>query len=302
MSYNSKPDKSGNSYFASVNEADKADSEYDTLLNGIFDSFYSEWQNADVVLKDNHQPKEKRTWNSETKHNEIKHNTSSKNIHKDHRKRVRNKFLQYGLDSFTDIEVLELLLYYSIPQRDTNELAHKLLDKFGSLKAVLNAEYYDLMEVNGISEVSASLIVLQREISKYVRTKEYDTVTLDTSLKAGRFCCKYFGSHVEESLIVIFLDYYDNIEDIVVISNGDETETGFYTRKVFKEVLRRRSVKITIAHNHPGDNPEPSANDISATQRLVAQLSEMGITLKDHIICAGERHVSLSDRGLLEKV
>ena len=97
-----------------------------------------------------------------------------KSIHKDHRKRVKNKIVNYGMESFTEIEVLEALLFYSIPYRDTNVIAHNLLDKFGSLKSVMNADYYELLKVDGISENSASLILLFREMNMYINTKLFE--------------------------------------------------------------------------------------------------------------------------------
>lgn len=220
-------------------------------------------------------------------------------IHKGHRERVRNKFLQYGFETFTKYEVLELLLFYAIPYKDTNEIAHRLIDKFGSVKAVIDADVNDLLEIDGINEVSASLIVLQRELFKYIHTKEYDVEVLSSSSKSGWFCCKYFMNHVEESFIIIYLDLNDVVKNIEVISEGSENETAFYIRKTVKRILQHRCSKVIIAHNHPGEYPEPSSDDIMTTGHLNESLENIGISLIDHIICSGDKYVSMSDRGLM---
>lgn len=228
-------------------------------------------------------------------------NKKRKSVHEGHRERVREKFLKYGLDSFSEYEVLEMLLFYAIPYKDTNELAHALIDKFGSLKGVLDAEYYDIAEVNGIGEYTASLIVMYRELSKYMSTKNYSDITLDTSEKAGEFCQEYFKNHVEESFIIISMDNDRRIKCIDVISTGTENETAFYPRKVMKAVVRSRANYIILAHNHPGSNSEPSANDLYITAIIEKLLHNIGVVVIDHIISTPKKFKSLSDKGLMFK-
>lgn len=228
-----------------------------------------------------------------------KSNSKIKSIHKDHRKRVRDKFFKFGLSCFSEYEVLEFLLFHSIPLKDTNEIAHRLIEHFGSLEGVFNAEYYDLMEVNGISEVSAGLISLFRQISQYLRTTNKEGELLNTAHKAGKFCCDYFASHVEENSIIIVLDENQAAKVIEVISEGSETETGFYPRKIIKSIIKHRATKVILAHNHPNKNPNPSNNDIHNTKVLAEVLKTAGIQLIDHIVCGGERFVSMADRGFL---
>lgn len=237
--------------------------------------------------------------NKKTKNSGNGKNEKIKSVHKGHRQRVRDKFLKHGLDSFTEFEVLEFLLYYSIPYKDTNEIAHRLIDKFGSLNAVLEAEYYDLMEVNGISENSASLIVLYRELFKYVRTSKYAQKYLPTSSAVGQFCCDYFYNHVEESFILISMDSNRTVQCIDVISKGTENETAFYPRKIMKTIVKNRASSVIFAHNHPGENPEPSSYDLMLTNKFNIILKAIGIRLADHIICSGDRFVSISDKGLI---
>lgn len=232
---------------------------------------------------------------------DIKRNKAQKdNIHKFHRKRVREKFIKCGLQPFSDHEVLEMLLFYSISRKDTNVIAHKLIDRFGTLQAVLDAEYEDLMEVDGISDVSASLIMFYRELYKYVNTNSLEEKTdLSTNFKVCDFCCKYFYHHVEESLILITLGENRILKCVDVISKGCESETAFYPRKIIKAIVKNRATDVVIAHNHPRGLPDPSSNDTLITKKLSKMLSDIGVNVIDHVICSGDRFVSLANRGLL---
>ena len=232
---------------------------------------------------------------------DIKTSKNDNNIHKNHRKRVREKFVQYGLQTFSEHQVLEMLLFYSISRKDTNVIAHKLIDRFGTLQAVLDADYNDLMEVEGISDVSASLIMFYRELYKYVRTKSLvQNADLSTAFKVCDFCCQYFYHHVEESLILISLDENRMLKCVDVISTGCESETAFYPRKIIKAIVKNRSTDVVIAHNHPNGLPDPSSNDTIITKKLGKMLSDIGVNVIDHVICSGDRYVSFSDRGLLK--
>ena len=220
--------------------------------------------------------------------------------HKNHRMRVRERFSKYGMDSFTKYQVLEMLLFYAIPRKDTNVLAHKLIDRFGTLQGVFDADFDDLIEVEGINSISASLIVFYRELYKYLHSNFDDEVDLSTSYKVGDFCCKYFYGHVEENLIVISMDANRKFKCVDVISRGSETETAYYPRKVMKAVVKSRANLVIVAHNHPGGALEPSANDLIITQKLANVLSDVGVGVVDHIICSGDKYFSFSERGVFK--
>lgn len=255
----------------------------------------------DVVFKEKKPSRQRKSSNKQSAKNSNTDTKKRKSVHEGHRERVREKFLNYGLDSFSEFEVLEMLLFYAIPYKDTNELAHALIDKFGSLKGVLDAEYYDIAEVKGIGEYTASLIVMFRELNKYMSTKNYSDISLDTSEKAGEFCQEYFKNHVEESFIIISMDMDRRVKCIDVISSGTENETAFYPRKVMKAVVRSRANYIILAHNHPGSNAEPSANDLYITAIIEKLLHNIGVVVIDHIISTPKKFKSLSDKGLMFK-
>ncbi len=222
-----------------------------------------------------------------------------KRIHEGHRMRVRNKFIKYGLDSFTEIEVLEFLLFHTIPQKDTNETAHLLLDRFGSLKNVLNARYDELIKIEGLGEKSASFIMFIRQFNKYISTNEFEEAVLDTSKKVGTFCCNYFKYHTNECFIVIGMTHGRKVKFVEKISEGTEYETKVCKEAVVKTVLNRNVKKIILAHNHPTSNPEPSSDDVMITKQLSVTFSDFDIEVVDHIVCSNDEHVSLSDRGML---
>ncbi len=229
----------------------------------------------------------------------VKNSKAQDVSHKNHRQRVREKFIKFGLEPFSEIEVLEMLLYYSIPQRDTNVLAHRLLDKFGSLHGVLDADFNELVEVNGISDVSASLIMFHTELYKYLRMNQETDIYLDTSKKVGDFCSKYFYNHTEENLILLSFDSKLKLKCVDVISKGTEVETAFYPRKIIKAIVKNKTNTVILAHNHPGGSTQPSANDIYITEVLSKMLKGIGVTVSDHIICSGEKFFSFSDAGRL---
>lgn len=223
-------------------------------------------------------------------------------IHSNHRKRVREKFIKFGLEPFSDFEVLEMLLFYSIKQKDTNPLAHALIKRFGSIESVFKADFNDLTEVDGISDVSASLIVFFRELNQYLGNKETTGLYLSTSKDVGRFCCKYFSGRVEEKMIVISMGSANKVLSVDVVSRGTESETAYYPRRIMKAVIKNRANTVILAHNHPGGEgkPDPSVDDVMITDSLSKLLAGFGVVVKDHIICSGKYFMSFSDEGYLK--
>lgn len=221
-------------------------------------------------------------------------------IHKGHRERMLTKFIKHGISSFSDFEVLEFLLFYAIPYKDTNEIAHKLIDKFGSIKAVMEADHQSLVSVDGIGDRSAALIVLFREFHKYISITHYSQDILYTSKISAEYCMKYFANHVEESFIVISLDSERRVKCIDVISEGNESETAFYPRNIIKVVLKNRATNVILAHNHPDNNPEPSSNDLALTDQITYMLKGLGAVVIDHIICSGNGYYSFADKGYIK--
>ncbi len=235
----------------------------------------------------------------DNKKNKQKAPVKDGSIHRGHRQRMREQFLKYGFESFTEYQVLEFLLFHSLPQGDTNPIAHKLIDKFGSLKGVLKADYRDLMQVTGVKEVTAALLTIHRELGMYLSKTDYEGERLYTSKDTGKFCCNYFSHHVVEEAILIIVDADRKIQAIETISKGNETHTAFSPRTIIKLALMHRGCYVIIAHNHPDENPQPSNNDIFNTNKLIPALREFDVIMIDHIVCGGNQYTSMSEKGLL---
>ena len=204
------------------------------------------------------------------------------NVHKEHRKRLRNRFQKEGLQSFEPHQVLELLLTYAIPQKDVNPIAHDLLNTFGTIDKVLEAPLQDLEKVNGIGEYAATLIRLAGAVSAYYAdSKNQDMQILDSTEKLGKFFLRLL--------------------DCSVISEGSVTEAPLPLRKVIDTLLRFRATAAVIAHNHPNGFALPSSADCMMTQELMNCLQKIEVQLLDHIIVSGNEFTSLRDSGMMKQ-
>lgn len=173
-------------------------------------------------------------------------------LHDGHRNRLKNRFLNEGLTNFEDHNVLELLLFYSIPRSDTNEIAHELLNKFGSLHGVFEAGMEDLMSVNGISRHSAVLIKMIPELFVvYGRDKVRDIQKINSSDDAKQFFIPRFYGKVREEVQLVLLDDKMNIIKWVKIYEGSVNSANVPIRKIVEIAIENRATNVIIAHNHP---------------------------------------------------
>lgn len=226
----------------------------------------------------------------------------NKLIHSGHRKRVINKFIEHGLDSFEEHEVLEMLLFFSVPRIDTNPLAHRLIEEFGSLQNVLSAEPQELKLVKGVGDNTAALISLFRNIRKYQNTQLIEkNIRFDATHEIGEFCVKYFSEHIDESAIMLSMDSKRRLKKVSVISNGNVNETYFDINKIMKDALNFRAAGVVVAHNHPNGILQPSSSDIILTKEIRDLLMGVHIQLIDHIICNERYFTSFNERGLFDK-
>ena len=215
--------------------------------------------------------------------------------HEGHRKRLKNRFLTSGLDSFEPHNILELLLFYSIPRKDTNETAHLLLKRFGSLSAVFDAPFSELIKVKGISESSATLIKLIPALSRaYLSDKAKHTKEIDSPEKAASVLIPRFVGEMSEVLLVLALDNKGMLKKIIEISRGSVSCTDINMRLMVQELLARNASAAIIAHNHPNGFAVPSKQDFEATRQISKTLQAMDINLLDHIIISGEEFFSMS--------
>ena len=221
---------------------------------------------------------------------------SGYNPHSGHRSRVKKRFQNEGLQAFEDHNVLELLLFYSVPQMDTNNLAHALIDEFGSLSGVFDAPLESLVNVNGIGENSAVLIKLLPELfARYEQDKlKNETVVLNSSSAAGDFFVSKFIGEAVEKLYAVCLDNKCKILKFLTVSEGDINFTDMNIRKIAGAAINSNSTSIIIAHNHPSGVAAPSAADIDATRNLILTLKKLDIKVNDHIIVSGKEYFSFA--------
>ena len=221
-------------------------------------------------------------------------------IHDGHRERLRTNFLENSLDGFNEVNSLELLLFYAVPRRDTNELAHRLLDRFGSLYRVFDASYHELMEVEGVGENTAALIKLIPEILRKSRISETaDMKVITSASSAGKYLVPRFLYQEIEILLLLCLDSQSRVIACAEISRGVVNSVDANVRRIVETALRYRACSVILAHNHPDGVALPSIEDDGMTSLIGKALDSVGVKLADHIIVAGEDYASYAGSGLL---
>ena len=223
-------------------------------------------------------------------------------MHEDHRDRLRERFLKEGLDSFKPHQALELLLFYSIPRRDTNELAHRLIGRFGSLAGVLDAYPSELEAVEGVGRNSAVLLALMKPLWRlYRRENAGRGPVLDSSQAACEFVVvNLFEGRTNEALYILCLDPGCRLIRELLLREGTVDEVTEHPRAVVEAALRANASQVVLAHNHPLGDPKPSAADAAYTKRIVEAFSAIGIGVMDHIIVSGEETYSFAREGRME--
>ena len=223
-------------------------------------------------------------------------------IHDGHREKMRRRFRETGLEGFADHEALELLLYYAIPRRDTNPIAHALMDRYDSLSAVLNAPVEDLQKVEGIGESAAVLLSLVARISRKARLADAAQETvLNSSERAGTYLLERFSGETREQVYLLCLDRKGKLLACKRLADGDVASADLNIRKVVETALLTSASAAILSHNHPSGVALPSADDEAATRQVRDALRTIGVELVDHIIVADQDFVSMADSGLLGK-
>ena len=216
-----------------------------------------------------------------------------------HRNRVRERYLNTGLDTFQDYEALELLLFYAIPRKDTKSTAKNLIARFGSLPAVLDATLEELTEA-GLSPNAAVLLKLVPDMNRYyaVKTDGAGQKVHSTS-DAGRILCAMFRHEQTESVRLLCLNAGGKVLKLALLNEGDINAVHFSVRKIVETALSAKAVSVILAHNHPGGTLTPSREDLDATNSAKAALNTVGIQLLDHLIISGDNYCSLREDGYL---
>lgn len=226
-------------------------------------------------------------------------NSSNKkpNIHAGHRDRMRKRFEEGGFDNYQPHEALEMLLYYCIPQKDTNEIAHDLLAHFdNSISNVFNASVQELTSVNYISYNTAILIKM---IPEFMRMYIDDRNAVGEYIKSTEDAKKYFNAKLfgldYEVFLIVYLDNSCKIISCEVLEKGTVNAAKVDLNKILKGVLTKKAASCIVAHNHPKGVPFASTEDFETTKKIITFLDHINVTLKDHIIAGESGIIALSE-------
>ena len=224
------------------------------------------------------------------------------NIHEGHRKRMKERFMKSGLDDFAPHNVLELLLFYSIPRGDTNPIAHRLIDAFGSLSGVFDATPEELMKVSGVGESTAILISMIPQMArKYLEDKADAVNVVGGCGDIGAYFLPKFVGRTNEALMMVSIDNKNKVISCSVVAEGTVDSAKVSRRKVMEEAMKVKATRVILAHNHPRGVAVPSAEDVAMTREIGRLFAQVGIELVDHIIIADDDYVSMAASGFAIK-
>ncbi len=217
-----------------------------------------------------------------------------------HRERLRGRFREAGPDALADYELLEMLLYRSIPQKDTKPIAKDLIEKFGSFAEVLAAPPRRLQEVTGVKEAtSTDLKIIHAAASRMTRGEARKRDVLSSWDAVLKYCRTKLSFENTERFAIIFLDKQNRVITDEVQQTGTVDHTPVYPREVVKRALELSATAIILVHNHPSGDPAPSRADITMTQQIVEIAKPLGILVHDHIIVGKNKHASFKELRLI---
>jgi DNA repair protein RadC len=220
--------------------------------------------------------------------------------YKEHRQRLKKKFIDSGTDAFHDYEALELLLTYAIPQKDVKPLAKDLLCEFGSIKGIIDADMISLEKITGISTHTSILIKLVKEIGAlYLKEKAKEKPQITCTSELLNYCKTYMGGLKDEQFCVIYLDAQNRITEIEAIEEGIVNQAVVYPRKVLENALKQKASAIIMVHNHPSGHVKPSDADIRLTRTIQETAKVLDILVHDHVIIGENRFFSFREEGLI---
>ena len=224
---------------------------------------------------------------------------SKKSEHSGHRERLRRRFIENGLDGFEEHQALELYLFYAIPRRDTNPLAHRLLERYRNIGGVCDAPIDELERDFGLSESAAALLKLLPEMSRlYNESKLSDTNLIDPET-VGDMIARRFIGRTSEAVALLLGSAKGKILYFDIVAKGSVSSSDFPLRRIVDLAIRHNARTAYIAHNHPSGSLLPSRADIDVTKLLDSTLSSVGVHLLDHFIVADNEYASLREYDLI---
>ena len=216
------------------------------------------------------------------------------NLHKNHRKRVKERYLAEGLDNFSLHNIVELILFYSVPQKDVNELAHKLANYYKTLPNILDADYYDLLRHDGIGENTALLLKLIPDLFRqYSMAKVHSGMLCEKIDRMAEFLISYYTAVTKEIVVLILLNNKNEKIDCVKIHEGSVNSVSIDLNVIAEIVYTRKAVNFILAHNHPDGDPTPSREDIMTTKMINNAFSMFNVNLLEHYVISGTRYCTI---------
>ena len=213
-----------------------------------------------------------------------------------HRERVRKAYLKNSFDSMSDSNVLELLLFYSIPRKDVKEISYALINRFGSLEGVFDADIRELMKVEGVGENTAILINLFHNLGRRIdKNKNAKFKKLDDSYKSIEFAKNELSGLIKEKVLVITLDNKLNVIAVNDVSQGSANTASVEAYKIMECIVKDSAANIILAHNHPNGENRPSLEDISFTLEVNEFCRKIKVRLNDHIIVGENGALSMAN-------
>lgn len=225
---------------------------------------------------------------------------NGKGLHNGHRERLRKRYLEQGLDALSDHEKLELLLFYTIPRANTNEIAHELIGRFGSLKDVFEADTQVLKEAYGMGETSATFIKFIGDLYRYLLVSVTSKKkVIGTTADAGEYIKNFFEGYHHEIFMAFFVDKGNRVLGWEKICEGGIDEVKVDPCDIMKAFFKYKAYGVIIAHNHPGGSVIPSKSDVDSTHILSDALKYFNLKILDHVVVADGNYISFSEMHLL---
>lgn len=220
-------------------------------------------------------------------------------MHAGHRQRLKQRYIDEGLDNFNQINVLELLLFYCVQRKDTNPLAHRLLDHFGGLGEVLDASVSELMQVRGVTEHIATFLSMISDLNRYCQINlAMETKILNTTSECCKYVAPFFVGRKNETVFLLCMDAKCKVLCCKLMGEGSVNSANVSIRKIVETAMKCNASSVIVAHNHPTGLALPSEEDVQTTVQLNRALRLMGIVLADHIIVADGECVSMVQSGI----
>ena len=201
-----------------------------------------------------------------------------------HRARLRQRIMKEGFDGLQDHEVLEFLLFQFLPYKDTNKIAHNLLNKFGGFAAVLNADPKQLTMVEGISEVTSCNLAVWKEVFVRYRRSQAQAINLKKLSDIIKFAHVLTEDNYCEKLIAVYLDHATKYLYSEEFSSNSVDRVSVEVKQIASTALRTNASGVMLFHCHVNGACQPSKADLDFTNRLMVALKSLDVVLIEHII------------------